>query len=175
MPQQHARWIFEAVAPEARNLRLLRSVAPLAIRHWADDQTLIRRRRPTEIWWPFLASEDRGPVCGCVCVDLWICLCTWQSGLPEESRVGSDSAACDQTSPLALCPSPPDSAKAKQAGYPLQGQIVSDPVDTKATQARSVARVFRWPVQCRCQWLERLGPARVLLLAPAGHLASRRS
>ena len=63
--------------PRRETFASLLSVSPLAIRHRADDQTLIRRRRPTEIWWPFLASEDRGPVCGCVvCVDVWMCLCT---------------------------------------------------------------------------------------------------
>jgi hypothetical protein len=158
--------------PEARNLRLLLSVAPLEMRHRADDQTRIWKAKAPDRDLAAV-SGDRRPrpnsmaVCVCVCVcerkrvlcvkcvcvcEVCVCVCGVyqhshsQSGLPKESKVGSDIADCDQSSPLALCPSAPDSANAKQAGSPLQGQLVSNPVDTKATQARSVARVFRWPV-----------------------------
>ncbi len=76
-------------------------------------------------------------VCVCVCECVYMCGCEWLVSLstvvlPNEMRVGSDIADCDQTSPLALCPPRRTLQKlTKRAPPVLQGQIVSNPVEPK--------------------------------------------
>jgi hypothetical protein len=68
VPQKHARCIFERVAPEARNLRLLLSVAPLAMRHRADDRTRFPKAKKPDRDWVAVFPGDRRPWPGvCVC------------------------------------------------------------------------------------------------------------